>query len=101
MNSCFPQLTALNIKDDKIDEKNNRKKNFYCSQISNSKCQTLSKSKGRMSSVGNNLSTCASLANANGDLKSAVGKIEVLQDLDLYYIKQIAHSLKVRNTIYE
>ncbi|PSN40880.1 hypothetical protein C0J52_18880 [Blattella germanica] len=29
-------------------------------------------------------------------LPAETGKIEILQDLDLYYIRQIAHNLKVR-----
>lgn len=101
MNSCFPQLTALSIRDEKIEEKcSNRKKNNYCALIANPKSQSLSKNcKGRMSSVGTNVNTSTGLTGVNGDLKSAVGKIEVLQDLDLYYIKQIAHNLKVRKLL--
>lgn len=72
MNSCFPPIAALNIGD-----KGNEKKKYWGSN-SNLKKQSLKKEK---------------MADANG-----AGKIEVLQDLDLYYIKQIAHSLKVTHT---
>lgn len=67
MDSCFPPLAALSLRD-------SRKSNT-ATRISGSTVAT-----HRHSGTPD------------------VGKIEILQDLDLYYIRQIAHNLKV---IYE
>ena len=68
MDSCFPPLAALSLREQK-------------------KSSTLS--------VRNRLSSGDKPASPVGN--SAPGKIEILQDLDLYYIRQIAHNLKVKN----
>lgn len=77
MNSCFPPIAALNIGDSGSVEKPKKKSSIWGSN-SNLKKLSLTK-KDKMTAEANN----------NG-----AGKIEVLQDLDLYYIKQIAHNLK-------
>lgn len=60
MDSCFPPLAALSLRD---NDKNNRSRHAQQSVFS----------------IPTNANT---------------GKIEILQDLDLYYIRQIAHNLK-------
>lgn len=77
MNSCFPPIAALNIGDNGSAEKAKKKSSIWGSN-SNLKKLSLTK-KDKMAAEANN----------------GAGKIEVLQDLDLYYIKQIAHNLKV------
>lgn len=67
MNSCFPPIAALSLRDSK-------------------KSSTISM-RHRLSS-GDSQSTII-------DKPTNTGKIEILQDLDLYYIRQIAHNLKV------
>ncbi|KAK7571826.1 hypothetical protein V9T40_014298 [Parthenolecanium corni] len=82
MNSCFPPLATLNIGDNVNDDKAKRKNTLWNSN-SNMRKLSLTKSKDKMSNnsgIGDN---------------SSNGKIEVLQDLDLYYIKQIAHNMKL------
>jgi hypothetical protein len=70
MDSCFPPLAALSLRD-------HRKSNGH---------QTSNNRQARPSS--------AQQPSGEGD---SHGKIEILQDLDLYYIRQIAHSLKVHD----
>jgi hypothetical protein len=67
MDSCFPPLSALSLRD--------HKSNGH---------QPGSKRHGRP----------ASTQQPPGDPDN-YGKIEILQDLDLYYIRQIAHNLQV------
>lgn len=67
MDSCFPPLAALSLRD-------HRKSNGH---------QTNNNRQGRP----------ASAQQPPGEADS-YGKIEILQDLDLYYIRQIAHNLK-------
>ncbi|KAJ4439218.1 hypothetical protein ANN_07337 [Periplaneta americana] len=62
MDSCFPPLAALSLRDHRG-----------------------SRQQGRP----------ASTQQPSSDTDN-YGKIEILQDLDLYYIRQIAHNLKVR-----
>lgn len=83
MNSCFPPLATLNIGDSVNDDKA-KKKNTLWSSNSNMRRLSLTKSKDK--NMSNNSSNADNASN---------GKIEVLQDLDLYYIKQIAHNMKV------
>ena len=66
MDSCFPPLAALSLRDHRKSTGNNRQ------------------------------DRPASTQQAPGEADS-YGKIEILQDLDLYYIRQIAHNLKVNN----
>lgn len=68
MDSCFPPLAALSLRD-------HRKSNGH---------QTTNNRQGRPSAA----------QQSPGEADS-YGKIEILQDLDLYYIRQIAHNLKV------
>lgn len=89
MNSCFPPLATLNIGDGSDDNKL-KKKNSYWGSNTNLRKLSLTKNKDKMSS--NAVSKTDNSCN---------GKIEVLQDLDLYYIKQIAHNLKVNYFIYD
>jgi hypothetical protein len=67
MDSCFPPLSALSLRD--------HKSNGH---------QPGNKRHGRP----------ASTQQSPGDPDN-YGKIEILQDLDLYYIRQIAHNLQV------
>ncbi len=85
MNSCFPPLATLNIGENANGGGCDRakKKNAYAATGSNLRKLSLTKGKGKMAS------------NGTGGENLQNGKIEVLQDLDLYYIKQIAHNLKV------
>lgn len=66
MDSCFPPLSALSLRDSK-------KTNI---------------------TVRNRLSSGDAPPLPSGKTATP-GKIEILQDLDLYYIRQIAHNLKV------
>lgn len=84
MNSCFPPLATLNMGDSANDDKAKKKNSLWST---NSSMRRLSLTKSKDKNMSN---TNAS----NGD-NASNGKIEVLQDLDLYYIKQIAHNLKV------
>ncbi|KAK6635772.1 hypothetical protein RUM44_001026 [Polyplax serrata] len=72
MDSCFPPLGALSLRDSR-------------------KSLNLGK-ESRKSITGSPKVHCDDVEfNRNG-------KIEILQDLDLYYIRQIAHNLKVMVT---
>lgn len=71
MDSCFPPLGALSLRDSK-------------------KSLNLGK-EARRSMTGPSKVAASEDGESNHD-----GKIEILQDLDLYYIRQIAHNLKVR-----
>lgn len=71
MNSCFPPLAALSLRNASNSSENVRKS----SRSSTSGLRHGSVNTSRYS--------------ADSD------KIEILQDLDLYYIRQIARSLKV------
>lgn len=66
MDSCFPPLAALSLRD----------------------------SKKSSATIRNRLSSGDNVTPPVGSA-AAPGKIEILQDLDLYYIRQIAHNLKV------
>lgn len=102
MNSCFPPLSALSLGDNNkssgaanggtaIDGSanlKNKKKSYWGSNSSLRKLSVASAVKERKSSSNCNGGAVNLNATTNG-------KIEVLQDLDLYYIKQIAHNLKV------
>lgn len=68
MDSCFPPLAALRLRD-----------------TNESSAITLARK--RFSSEQN--------ADPLHSVSAPPGKIEILQDLDLYYIRQIAHNLKV------
>jgi hypothetical protein len=68
MDSCFPPLAALSLRD-------HRKSNGH---------QSGSNRQGRPTS-----------AQPPPGETDNYGKIHILQDLDLYYIRQIAHNLKV------
>ncbi|XP_043290150.1 rhotekin-like isoform X2 [Venturia canescens] len=69
MDSCFPPLAALNLRDAKNKSSQVTVKNRHSS--------------------GDNQPPLP-----NGKSLPVPGKIEILQDLDLYYIRQIAHNLK-------
>lgn len=67
MDSCFPPLAALSLRDTKKSTSTIRHR--------------LSSGDSPTPSVGGH----------------SPGKIEILQDLDFYYIRQIAHNLKVKD----
>lgn len=68
MDSCFPPLAALSLKDS---------------------------APARAASKGSKSSAADLIAAADLNELHKFAKIEILQDLDLYYIRQIAHKLKV------
>lgn len=69
MDSCFPPLAALSLRDTR---------------------------KNNPAATGNTTTTTTNGAMQNRQSATPdIGKIEILQDLDLYYIRQIAHNLKV------
>lgn len=74
MDSCFPPFGALSLKDSR--------KSLNVSKEYNSARRSIS---GAPPTVLD-----------DEDETNHNGKIEILQDLDLYYIRQIAHNLKVR-----
>lgn len=77
MESCFPPLVALSLRSgsgDNIGDKSHKTKRYSSTSASNN------------ASNQSNLIT---------NQKDGLQKLEILQDLDLYYIRQIASSLKV------
>lgn len=76
MDSCFPPLGALSLKDSR-------------------KSLNLGKELG----TGRRSVSGAPRPASDDEEPNYNGKIEILQDLDLYYIRQIAHNLKVRNSV--
>ena len=68
MDSCFPPLAALSLKD---------------------------AAPARAASKASKPSAADLIAAADLNELHKFAKIEILQDLDLYYIRQIAHKLKV------
>lgn len=74
MDSCFPPFGALSLKDSR--------KSLNVSKDFNSARRSIS---GAPQPIPD-----------DEDEPNHNGKIEILQDLDLYYIRQIAHNLKVR-----
>lgn len=77
MESCFPPLAGLSLRDSSNVAKSNKNRHSTSGK-------TLSSQDARNHSVNNN---------------ECMPKLEVLQDLDLYYIRQIASSLKVTHTL--
>ncbi|EEB16132.1 hypothetical protein Phum_PHUM406480 [Pediculus humanus corporis] len=73
--SCFPPLGSLSLRESK-------------------KCKNYGK-ESRRSITGPPNVVLSSDDDDNNEF-GPNGKIEILQDLDLYYIRQIAHNLKVR-----
>lgn len=95
MNSCFPPLAGLNINEENtassgIDKRRKKRALRCCESISNSINDSSTKNKGERQTT-----LSAVVKNDRNGKAMAVGKVEVLQDLDLYFIKQIAHNLKV------
>lgn len=76
MESCFPPLAGLSLRDSSNATKGH---------------------KNRHSTSGTSLSSQDARNNA-ANSNECMPKLEVLQDLDLYYIRQIASSLKVTHT---
>lgn len=76
MNSCFPPIAALNIGD-------------------TGTATVAEKSKKKNSNAKKNAAVAGKEKMDVDDGNSDAGKIDVLQDLGLFYIKQIAHNLKV------
>lgn len=71
MDSCFPTFAALSLRDSKKSSTINIKNRFSSGDAPQ-----------HLPGKSNN-----------------PGKIDVLQDLDLYYIRQIAHNLKVKKIV--
>lgn len=78
MESCFPPLAGLSLRDGSNAAKSH---------------------KNRHSTSGTPLSSQDARNNAVNS-NECMPKLEVLQDLDLYYIRQIASSLKVKPITY-
>lgn len=75
MESCFPPLAGLSLRDN-----------------SNSASKAY---KNQRHSTSNALSVASTATHPTHNSETITPKLEVLQDLDLYYIRQIASSLKV------
>lgn len=80
MESCFPPLTGLSLRDNSnSSSKGNKKRHSSNNSVSSGSAKDNDK--------------CTQSCN-----DTIPSKLEVLQDLDLYYIRQIASSLKVTKT---
>lgn len=99
MESCFPPLAALSLRSS--GRNNNSKSQKNNRHSTNSPTKTTPPSSPNYYS--SQLDTSYNL-NDNNDKaiqnEEFTPKLEVLQDLDLYYIRQIASSLKVSIIIY-
>lgn len=79
MDSCFPPLAALSLGPSKAPPKG-------------------PKGHGPPFGLHAPPPTSPPGLSATTDHAEALGKMNILQDLDLYYIRQIAHNLKVRQS---
>lgn len=93
MESCFPPLAGLSLRGSSSSKKHKNRHSLGGDLNDDKSAQQLPPNRYQPSSAagtvrgGNNGLTCHT---------DYLPKLEVLQDLDLYYIRQIASSLKVR-----
>lgn len=81
MESCFPPLAGLSLRGSSSSKKNRQSASAIFRDADNSRQPPSSVQQMQQQQRHNN--------------KDFTPKLEVLQDLDLYYIRQIASSLKV------
>lgn len=93
MESCFPPLASLSLRGSSNNSAN--------SSSASSTSSVAASSKHQKNSNRHSLGTTGMMVSSSGDERRLhhhsdyLPKLDVIQDLDLYYIRQIACSLKV------